>query len=478
MKLSFHKQKKIDPSHLEPADKSEVTHFRAPITGKKKFSFLGFLLKSVAVLLPIALLAVAVPYAITLSASVLQPFFKAANFTVNGSSSAFDTLKREPTLRKDSSGMTNILIVGVDTRAKGSKLMNTDTIILASYNPKTNEIAMMSYPRDLNVNYPNTPSFGKINATYAYGEMRKSGAGMEYLRQLIENISGQKIQYHVMVDLKGFTTIIDLLGGVDVIVDQTFTGDYPTETYGWMTVKFKKGVDHMNGTRALQFARIRHAYPGTEASDFARARRQQKVIQAVIDKAMKAETLQNTKKIFEIMGTVAANIHINKVTPEDVEAGLLILKDKGKPTSYSMVMDPAAGGYGRLIKRGAGYLYTLEPSAGRNNWSQVKAFSKDYAAAPGLVTLQSNITVYNNGKDGFTSAYSALRSRYYYADFINGGAPKGLPKAGVYNIGGKSTETAAQFLATANKLPYVSVDSTMTGIPKPKGTSIVIVLGK
>lgn len=479
MKLSFIKRKKNDPTHLDPKEANIVTTKFITPKVMRKSPVLGVLLKLLAILIPVLLVGYVLPYGVVLGARVIQPFFKAANFTVNGSSTAFDSLKKDPTLRKDSGGMTNILIVGIDTRSKGSKLMNTDTLILASYNHKTNEIAMMSYPRDLNVNYPNTPSFGKINATYAYGEMRKSGSGIEYLKQLIESISGQKIHYHVMVDLQGFITIVDLLGGVDVNVDVAFTGDYPTETFGWTEVTFKKGVSHMNGNRALQFARIRYAYPGTEASDFARARRQQKVIQAVIDKATKVETFQNTKKIFEILGAVAQNIKINRVTPEDIEAGLTILKDKGKPASFSMVLDTAAGGWGRLIKRGAGYLYTLEPIAGRNNWSQVKAFTKDYATTPGLVTIKKPIYVYNNGKDNFSSVLNSMNSRYYYADFRNGGSAKGLPKAGVYNLNGQSSSSTAKFLASVNKIPYVEVDSASTvSVPKPKGAMIVIVLGK
>ncbi|MCC7304508.1 LCP family protein [bacterium] len=477
MNFTFRKKKNIDPTHLAPDDHTLVDKKATARGTEKGFTFLGLLLKSVTVLIPVVIIIAIVPYGLTVSASVIQPFFKAANFTVNGESTAFNSLKREPSLRKDANGMTNILIIGIDTRTKGSRLLNTDTIILATYNHKTNEVAMVSFPRDLNVNYPNTPSIGKINATYAYGEIKKSGSGMEYLRQLIESISGQKIQYHVMVDLKGFTTIIDQLGGIDVTVDTAFTGDYPTEKFGWITVNFKKGNDHMNGNRALQFARIRHAYPGVEASDFARARRQQKVIQGVIDKATKVETLQNTKKIFEIMGTVANNIKINRVTPEDVEAGLLILKEKGKPTTFSMVLDPGAGGYARLIRRGAGYLYTLEPSAGRNNWTQVRAFIKDYAAAPGLVTLQKSVYVYNNGKENYSAVFTNIRNRFYYTDFYNGGSAKGLPKTGVYNIGGKSSASAAQYLATTYRIPLVEADST-TSVPKPKGAAIVMVLGK
>jgi LCP family protein required for cell wall assembly len=479
MKLSLRKEKKIDPTKLDPIenDSKETVVTRSVAKPPHKGRFWRFISKFFAVAIPVLLFAGAIPYAITIGSPLVQKFFKATNFTITGNSSAFSTLKKEPELLKESNGLTNVLIVGIDTRAKGSKLLNTDTIILAMYNHNYNEVAMISFPRDLNVNYPGTPSYGKINATYAYGEMRKSGSGIEYLKQLIESITGRKIHYHVMVDLKGFTTIVDQLGGVDVYVDTAFSGDYPTEKLGWITVNFKKGNNHMNGTRALQYARIRYAYPGSEASDFARARRQQKVIQAVIDKAVKNETLQNTKKVFEIMGTVASNIKINRVTPEDVQAGLNILLTKGKPASYSMVLDPGAGGYGRLIKRGSGYLYTLEPTAGRNNWSQIKSFVKDYAAAPGLVTIKKPIYVYNGGATDFNAKVNSLNSRYYYADFINGGAPKGLPVKGVYNIGGTAYISTAKFLASVNKVPYFEVTET-TVVPKPKNCPIVIVLGK
>lgn len=470
MKLTSIKKHSVNPTKLDTDD--------SPVNQKKRSPFVSGIVKVFAFLIPVGIIVALVPYLIMVSSAILQPFFKAANFTVNGNSAAFESMKREPTLRTDANGFTNALIVGIDTREKGSRLLNTDTIILASYNHKTNEVAMVSFPRDLTVNYPGTPSFGKINATYAYGELRKSGAGIEYLKQLIESISGQKIHYHVMVDLKGFTTIIDQLGGIEVSVDTAFSGDYPTPNHRWIRVTFPKGVNKMNGERALQFSRIRFAYPGSEASDFARARRQQKVIQAVVDKATKVETLQNTQAIFEIMSTVASHIKVNRVTPEDVEAGLSLLAKKGKPATFSLVLDPSAGGrYGRLITRGQSTLYTIEPSAGRNNWSQVKAFLKDYAAFPGLVTLDKNVTVYNKGKENYLTVYNNLRNRYYYTNFVNGGTPKDLPEPGVYNIGGTSSETAAQYLATSQKLPYITVDETIS-VPKPKDTAIVIVMGK
>ncbi len=483
LKLPFIGKKKTSVSidtevkeNIPEVKKIEPT--KPPLSKGRRF--LNFLRSFFVIIIPLLLFAGAIPYGIYIGSAIIQPFFKAANFTITGNNGAFGTLKKKATLQKDGNNLTSILIVGIDTREKGSRLLNTDTIILASYNNASHKIAMVSFPRDLDVNYPNTPSIGKINATYYYGEQKRAGGGMDYLRTLIQNISGVPIQYYVMVDLKGFTTVIDQLGGVDVEVDTAFKGDYPTENYGWMKVTFAKGMQHMNGATALQYARIRHAYPGSEASDFARARRQQKIIQAVVDKATKMETLQNPKVIMEIIGTVANNIKFNKVTPEDIEAGLTILLEKGKPSMYSQVLDPAAGGrYGRLITRGSGHLYTLQPSAGRTNWSQVKAYLSDYAQDPTLVVgMGGSVCVYGAGKSDYKNTYKNMASRFYYAPIKDCGTIEKRDNNYVYNVGGENYASTAQFIAKVYGYTYVDATNPEVDAPRPSGSVITIAVAK
>jgi len=422
-----------------------------------------------------------IPYYIYELATIGQSFIKSTNFTIESNTIAADSFKKDPTLKRDSKGKTNIMIVGIDTRPSkkaGSGLRNTDTIILASYDEKTNRVSMLSFPRDLIVPYPDTSYYGKINAVYAYGENRKKGGGLEYLKKLIESISGTKIQYYGMVDLNGFIKIIDLLGGIDVYVDRAFRGRHPTFNNRWEYVNFKQGWQHMNGTNALRYARIRYAYPYSEASDFARARRQQKVIQAVIEKAQKQENLQNPKTVFEILKTVAGNIRLSQVTPEDIEAGVIMMKDKGKPTTFSMVLDPSAAKYSIIRVGGYGTGYTLTPKAGLKNWSSVKSFIGDYFNEPQLITSSKTIYIYNGGRSSYSKDYSSLRSRFYYVNFYNAGSTNQITKGAVYNFGGSSYEPTAKFLASYLKIDFVTDKEKLDKAPKPKGVPIVIVLGK
>lgn len=463
MKIYTKPNKITNPTRLlprsEPIYPKNVT--------KHKFSFVT----AAAIIIPIIALFVIVPSLLGTLATVLQPFFKAANFTVAGAVGS-NSVKHEPELLKDAEGMTNILIVGIDTREKGSKLANTDTIILATYNSKSHEVSMVSFPRDLHVNYPNSPSFGKINATYALGEARKTGSGMEYLRTLIENISGQKIHYHAMIDLKGFATIIDQLGGIDVTVDTAFSGRYPTENYGWVNVNFAKGDVHLNGDMALKFARIRYASPGSEASDFARAKRQQKIIKAVIEKATKVETLQNPKTIIEILGSVAANIKVNRISMDDIAAGLIIMKEQGIPQTFSLVLDPSAGGsYGRLITTSS-----LEPAAGAKNWSQVTAFIKEYVHAPALVSQKPIICLYNAGRADYAKQVSAIKSRFYFTSVKDCGTFT-ADSSIVYNVGGQSFAGSARYLASQYAAGnFVEASDASVEAPRGKDSPISVVL--
>ena len=179
--------------------------------------------------------------------------------------------EKEPELAKDSSGKyTNILIVGVDTRDKEA-LLNTDTLILASYNYETKDIVMISTPRDFMAEINDSNRFNKINSVYLYAENKTKGSGMMALRKTIEEVTGTEIQYHAMVDFKAFEKIIDAVGGVDINVENSFTDyDYP-DGYS-KTISFKAGPQTMDGKTALEYARSRKSNDNNEGGDYARAK--------------------------------------------------------------------------------------------------------------------------------------------------------------------------------------------------------------
>jgi len=125
------------------------------------------------------------------------------------------------------------------------------------------------------------------NSTWAWRRTRLS-------KQIVSEVTGQPVNYALVIDFSGFQDIINTLGGIDVTVDRSFTdtkypiagkendtcGADPTLACRYLTIHFEKGPTHMIGATALEFVRSREGDNG-ENTDFARSARQQKVIAAV-----------------------------------------------------------------------------------------------------------------------------------------------------------------------------------------------------
>ncbi len=159
--------------------------------------------------------------------------------------------------------LINILLVGQDRRP-GQGRQRSDSMILCSYNPKTNELAMISFLRDLYVRIPGGYKDNRLNATYVFG-------GFPLLKKTLYANFGITVDGCVEVDFDGFRTLIDLIGGVDInltAAEAKIIGDGA-----------KEGVSHLDGDHALMYARIRRI-----DSDFNRTRRQRNVIEAAITK--------------------------------------------------------------------------------------------------------------------------------------------------------------------------------------------------
>lgn len=272
----------------------------------------------------------------------------------------------EPKLKQDGD-LTNILVVGVDTRGGNSGLMNTDTIMILTvdYNNKT--VIMTSIPRDLWVRYtlPNgNYASSKINSAYANGEWQEEGKGIETLTGVVEDIVGEPIHYYATVTLEGFIEIIDTIGGIDVEVPEYYKDAYPASELPielqatcvpfyhdgkYCLFDFQKGMEHMDGQRALIYARCRLLSP---KGDFDRAERQQRVIDTVKEKVFSSETLLDPQKIWEIYNIIQDNIDSSTFTINDIRAALN-LKDKINTSEIGhVVLDPYFGNVpGKYIHR-------------------------------------------------------------------------------------------------------------------------------
>lgn len=322
------------------------------------------------------------------------------NIGFNFNANDIITPQKDPELAKDSSGKyTNLLIVGVDTRDK-TDLLNTDTLILASYNHESKDIVMISIPRDFNVGINGNTWFNRINSVYASAEKRAKGSGMMALRKTIEEVTDMEIQYHAMVDFNGFVKIIDAVGGVDINVENSFTDYQYPEGYSYKTISFKAGPQTMDGQTALEYARSRHSQQNNEGSDFSRAKRQQKVIVALQEKILNTSTLTNPKSLMGIFSSVANNIKVSEFTIDDIQAGLNLAKDfqNNNGRSYSLVLDPSAGNYSLIavnIKEDGAY--GIQPKLGLGQYTDIKKYVQLFLLHPQLYSEKATVYVYNVG---------------------------------------------------------------------------------
>lgn len=170
----------------------------------------------------------------------------------------------------------NILVLGVDSRPGEGYVTRSDTIMLVTVDPKQPYVGMLSIPRDL---YLDVPGYGytRVNAAHTYGENATPGGGPELVAQTVANNLNVPVHRTLRMNFEGFEAIVDAAGGVTIDVPAPLRDDaYPTENYGVTSIYFEAGTQHMDGERALQYARTRHS-----SNDFLRAERQQQVVVAL-----------------------------------------------------------------------------------------------------------------------------------------------------------------------------------------------------
>ena len=333
---------------------------------------------------------------------------------------------KKPELKKDSTGKyTNALIVGIDTR-ENSKLLNTDTIVLLSYNYDTNEMLMLSIPRDFHVEINDTNWYSRINSVYSNAEQLRENTGLKELSKTVEEITNQEIQYYAMVDYNAFLEIIDTVGGITVNVENSFTDYMYPSGIGYQTVSFQAGPQEMDGETALKYSRSRHSMDNGEGSDYARARRQQKVIAAIQEKIISSETFTNPKTLMNIISSLANNIKVSEFTIDDIEAGLkLALKFKNENGQInSFVLDPTIGNNSlvetKVLESGA---YAIGPVLGFGIYDDIHSYMDLLIKDPLLYKENARILVYNTGL-GHQEAYQKtleLQTKYPYLNIVFAG---------------------------------------------------------
>ncbi|GGG10182.1 hypothetical protein GCM10010912_63260 [Paenibacillus albidus] len=193
----------------------------------------------------------------------------------------------------------NILLMGVDARGvKKGEIPRSDTMLVASIDPVKKKISLFSILRDT---YVPIPDHGKerINAAIIYGP--------NTAMQTVSDLLGIPIQYYVYTDFQGFIELVDAVGGVDYEVEKDMV--YKTIADGpEYDIDLKKGFQHLDGNKALQYVRFRH----DATSDFTRTQRQRGLLKAVADKLISTTALVKLPTILsEVTPYIDTNMSVN-----------------------------------------------------------------------------------------------------------------------------------------------------------------------
>lgn len=254
----------------------------------------------------------------------------------------------------------DILVMGLrgkDDIENGGFL--TDTMMLVSIDTKTNKAALLSIPRDLYLNIPKLDRMEKINFAYAY-DKEKYNDGLSVSRLAVEKATGINIDYAIAIDFSAFNDLIDTLGGVDVYVPRDFV---ETSQWGW-EFHVPKGMNHMNSTTALYYARSRYS-----TSDFDRSRRQQDVLMAIGNKILNLKILSNPLKLNSILDSLAKGIDtdIDFISILNlIKYAKLIQGDK----VIRFVLNDSPDNF--LVADHINNAYVLYPKAGLENYDAIK----------------------------------------------------------------------------------------------------------
>jgi LCP family protein required for cell wall assembly len=264
----------------------------------------------------------------------------------------------------------NVLLLGVGGEGHDGPQL-TDTIMLASIDTKEKKVALLSIPRD--TAYPlGGGRFEKINAVQAYAEQDYPGEGARRAADAIAKLLEINIDHVVRVDFSGFARFVDAIGGVDIEVERSFVDpQYPTADDKWMTVSFKKGVQHFTGDQALIFARSRHGSNG-EGSDFARSRRQQLLMLAIREKLLSLQTLSNPTKMSALYSVVSSHLQTD-FTLWDVLQFAPTAKEFSKERMTLHVLTDAPDG--ELVAANVAGAFMLFPK--QPDWSEIRELAQN-----------------------------------------------------------------------------------------------------
>jgi LCP family protein required for cell wall assembly len=277
--------------------------------------------------------------------------------------------------------------------------------------PNRKSLTLLSLPRDSWVPMlfdGKTAVYNKINTAYAFAEdptvypnrlEQYSGAHGPgtFAMDTVSRLLGIPIRYYLSLDFQGFRDMINAVGGIEVDVPDSFAARYPINddpsiNAGWKVVRFTKGPQHMDGERAIEYARARETIDNAnEGTDFARSRRQRLIMQAFKNRLFQPGGLIHLPQLLAIAAT---HVDTNYQIPDVAKLSQLILDWKDVKIYQTAL---TANNY-LEVGTGQDGTYLLVPSSEDHSWAQIRAFVRRLWEDPraGIAMANTTIVVQND----------------------------------------------------------------------------------
>jgi len=238
-------------------------------------------------------------------------------------SGAFDRIDQgsRPAKPATAASSLNFLMVGADSDTDPGSVNGaggrSDALMLAHLSADRSRMTVISLPRDSWVDIPGRGKL-KINAAYALG-------GPSLAIWTVEQLTGVRIDHFAAIDFRGFRSMVDAIGGVDVEVGY--------DALGADDIQLHAGTNHLNGNTALAYVRERHSLP---QGDLDRVRRQQNLIRAVLAKAATKDPIQNPVELYHLVDAATRSISVDDgLSDSDLRSlALTLLQISGGNTAF------------------------------------------------------------------------------------------------------------------------------------------------
>ena len=194
---------------------------------------------------------------------------------------------------------STIMIMGVDERE--DDVGRSDTLMIATVDPKKDQAALLSIPRDTRVKI-NGHGWDKINAAYAYG-------GEKLTQRTVEDFLGVNMDHYIIINTHAFQKIIDAIGGIDIDVEKRMYYEDPWDDDGGLVIDLRPGKQHMDGKTAVTYVRFRD-----EEGDIGRIKRQQKFMKACMDKITSPAIIPKLPSVIkEVLSSVKTDLSMRQL---------------------------------------------------------------------------------------------------------------------------------------------------------------------